>query len=189
VTQAGVQPDLRTVRELLTEDHYRVPIYQRNYAWGEEEIRQLIDDLLDAATDEMTNEYFLGNIVVSASRGSAESPFSVVDGQQSLTTLHLLLRHLNAPDRGLALHPLAFESRPRAARSLDSPGAPGDDTDPGITTGFQVISQYPRTAELARHLDYVLEKVLVVRLRLPQATDLNRYFEVIEHPGPAVAAA
>jgi hypothetical protein len=183
VTQSGVQPDLRTVRGLLTEDHYRVPVYQRNYAWGEEEIRQLIDDLLDAATDETTDEYFLGNIVVSASRGSAESPFSVVDGQQRLTTLHLLFRHLSAPDRGLALQPLTFESRPRAARSLDLPGAPGDDTDPGITTGFRIISQYPRTAELARHLDYVLDKVLVVRLQLPQATDLNRYFEVMNTRG------
>ena len=183
MTQSGVQPDLRTVRELLTEDHYRVPVYQRNYAWGEEEIRQLIDDLLDAATDETTDEYFLGNIVVSASRGSAESPFSVVDGQQRLTTLHLLFRHLSAPDRGLALQPLTFESRPRAARSLDLPGAPGDDADPGITAGFQVISQYPRTAELACHFDYVLDKVLVVRLRLPRATDLNRYFEVMNTRG------
>ena len=60
MTETGVQPDPRTVRQLLTADHYRVPVYQRNYAWGEEEIRQLIDDLLDAAIDERTDEYFLG---------------------------------------------------------------------------------------------------------------------------------
>jgi hypothetical protein len=184
VTGAGVQADPRTVREVLTEDHYRVPAYQRNYAWGEEEIWQLIDDLLDAATDKTTGEYFLGNIVVSASQGSAENPFSVVDGQQRLTTLHLLFKYLDAPGGRFALHSLTFESRPRAARSFDLLGTPADgDIDPGITTGFRIISQYAKTAELARHLDYVLDKVLVVRLRLPEATDLNRYFEVMNTRG------
>lgn len=184
MTQAGVQPDPRTVRELLTEDHYRVPAYQRNYAWGEEEIWQLIDDLVDAATDETIGEYFLGNIVVSASQGSAENPFSVVDGQQRLATLHLLFRYLRTLGSGVALHPLTFESRPRAARSFALLGEPAaDDIDPGIAAGFRIISRYAKTAELARHLDYVLDKVLVVRLRLPEATDLNRYFEVMNTRG------
>ena len=183
MTGTGVQADPRTVRQLLTEDHYRVPAYQRNFAWGEEEIRQLIDDLLDAAADEATGEYFLGNVVVSAAPGSVDRPFSVVDGQQRLTTLHLLFRYLESHS-GLVLHPLEFESRPRAARSFEFLGQTVTDVmDPGIAAGFRVISQYPKTAELSAHLDYVLEKVLVVRLQLPEGTDLNRYFEVMNTRG------
>jgi hypothetical protein len=177
-----VLPDPRTVRQLLTEDHYRVPAYQRNYAWGEEEIRQLIDDLIDAATDESIDEYFLGNIVVSAAQGTVDSPFDVVDGQQRLTTLHLLFSYVKGLREGI--HPLRFECRPRAERSLKLLSAPVDeDTDPGIAAGFRIISQYAKTNDLAQHIDYVLDKVLVVRLRLPDRTDLNRYFEVMNTRG------
>lgn len=184
MTALGVQPHPRTVRELLTEDHYRVPAYQRNYAWGEEQIRQLIDDLLDAATDATTDEYFLGNIVVSAARGTSEDPFSVVDGQQRLTTLHLLFAHLGSLDSALDAHSLSFESRPRATRSFERLGGPLDaDMDPAIDAGYRIIAQYGRTKDVLRHLEYVLDKVLVVRLSLPEATDLNRYFEVMNTRG------
>jgi hypothetical protein len=169
---------------LLTEDHYQVPAYQRNYAWGEEEIRQLIDDLVDAATDDSIDEYFLGNIVVSAAQGTVDSPFDIVDGQQRLTTLHLLFCYMQSLGEGM--HPLKFESRPRAARSFELLGDPVNedtDPDPGIATGFRIISQYAKTNDLAQHIDYVLDKVLVVRLRLPETTDLNRYFEVMNTRG------
>jgi len=184
MTPTGVHPDGRTVHQLLTEDHYRVPAYQRNYAWGEEEIRQLIDDLLDAATDRSIDEYFLGNIVVSAAQGSVDDPYDVVDGQQRLTTLHLLFSYLERLGDGIAVQPLTFESRPRAARTLKSLGeAIEEDIDPGIATGFRIISQYSKTKVLAGHIDYLLGKVLVVRLSLPNGTDLNRYFEVMNTRG------
>lgn len=184
MTPTGVHPDDRTVHQLLTEDHYRVPAYQRNYAWGEEEIRQLVDDLLDAATDRSIDEYFLGNIVVSAAQGSAGDPYDVVDGQQRLTTLHLLFSYLQSLGDGTAVHPLTFESRPRAVRTFNSLAEPIDeDMDPGIATGFRIISQYSKTKALAKHIDYLLDKVLVVRLRLPDGTDLNRYFEVMNTRG------
>jgi hypothetical protein len=179
-----VHPDARTVRQLLTEDHYRVPAYQRNYAWGEEEIRQLIDDLLDAATDTSIDEYFLGNIVVSAAQGSAGDSYDVVDGQQRLTTLHLLFKYFQSLGNGISVHPLTFESRPRAVQTFNSlPGINDDDIDPGIAEGFRVISQYSKTKKLGEHIDYVLGKVLVVRLSLPNGTDLNRYFEVMNTRG------
>ena len=37
-----------TIEELLSdESSYLIPMYQRNYAWGEGEINQLIQDVLD----------------------------------------------------------------------------------------------------------------------------------------------
>ena len=36
--------------------HYSIPIYQRNYAWGEKEITQLIQDIADYAEKNSTKE-------------------------------------------------------------------------------------------------------------------------------------
>ena len=36
-----------TIKELLSSNEYRIPIYQRNYAWGVGETTQLIQDIAD----------------------------------------------------------------------------------------------------------------------------------------------
>lgn len=51
---------------------FKIPIYQRLYAWGEEQIVQLLDDLYlsfsESNTDEnksRDNEYYVGNLVLA----------------------------------------------------------------------------------------------------------------------------
>jgi Protein of unknown function DUF262/Protein of unknown function (DUF1524) len=73
---------------------FEVPIFQRRYAWGAEEIAQLIDDLFgESAQSELP--YFLGSIVL-ARRDDAgdDAPDLVLDGQQRLTTVSLLISAL-----------------------------------------------------------------------------------------------
>lgn len=187
MTQDGVQATAQTVRELLTTGQYEIPVYQRNYAWGEEEIRQLIDDLLDAAVDDEISEYFLGNIVVSSAAHNGTAKYSLIDGQQRLTTLHILFRYLldqlDAPE--LRVNSLLFESRPRAEEALETlvTGNSPDDADPGILNGYRIIEQYSESCALLKHFDFVLDRVLVARLELPESTDLNRYFEVMNTRG------
>ena len=41
----------RTISQIW-EDNYVVPIYQRNYAWGEDQITQLLQDIYDASQNE-----------------------------------------------------------------------------------------------------------------------------------------
>ena len=92
----------RTVRELLDKAKYAIDFYQREYAWQERQVRELIDDLTEKFLDshkpghsrhevEGYGHYFLGSIVISHKRGHR----FVVDGQQRLTTLTLLLIHLH----------------------------------------------------------------------------------------------
>ena len=38
-----------TVREFLSDGQYVIPIYQRNYDWGERETLQLLEDISDYA--------------------------------------------------------------------------------------------------------------------------------------------
>ena len=92
----------RTVRELLDKAKYAIDFYQREYAWQERQVRELIDDLTGKFLDSYDHKhsrhevegyghYFLGPIVISHKRGQR----FVVGGQQRLTTLTLLLIHLH----------------------------------------------------------------------------------------------
>lgn len=98
----------RTVRELLDGARYTIDFYQREYAWQERQVRELIDDLSGKFLDfyqpehprtavESYGHYFLGSIVISHKRGQR----FIVDGQQRLTTLSLLLIFLNHQQRGI----------------------------------------------------------------------------------------
>ena len=69
---------------------YVIPLYQRAYAWEDEEIVQLIDDINDS-----TGDYYIGSLVVAKVKSKVET-YEVVDGQQRLTTLYLLLHFLKS---------------------------------------------------------------------------------------------
>lgn len=72
---------------------FKIPYYQRPYAWTTEEARELLEDLLGSmdstgTSHEELNQYFLGSIVLI----KEDDPYShVVDGQQRLATITILL--------------------------------------------------------------------------------------------------
>ena len=81
--------DIRTIfsRE------YQIPMFQREYSWEQEQCETLWDDLIDFHNEnDKKDKYFLGNIVVHPI--DENEKFSVIDGQQRLTTLLLLIRAL-----------------------------------------------------------------------------------------------
>ena len=87
-----------TVREFLSEGKYVIPIYQRNYDWGEREVLQLLEDISDYAKNNNSQNYYIGSAVVFVRTVSGETYFETIDGQQRLTTLTILaslLKHLN----------------------------------------------------------------------------------------------
>lgn len=71
----------------LKTKRFRVPAYQRSYAWEVEHVEALVMDVSDAIKSK-EREYFLGSIVAT---GPIDRRFEVVDGQQRLTTVSLLI--------------------------------------------------------------------------------------------------
>ena len=59
--------------------NFRIPLYQRKYAWSEDEVNALLEDLLS----NKNSDYYIGNIVVEQRE---DNVFDVIDGQQRLTT-------------------------------------------------------------------------------------------------------
>lgn len=85
---------------------YRVPPYQRNYSWTEEQWEDLWNDIqaLEARPDD---RHYMGALVVEA---LSDREYMVIDGQQRLTTLSVLA--LSVIER---LHHLGADSPERAA--------------------------------------------------------------------------
>lgn len=67
---------------------FRIPNYQRPYAWEPEHAEQLLTDLADFLDEKDDEPYFLGSIVLIKGNSPASE---VIDGQQRLTTLTILL--------------------------------------------------------------------------------------------------
>jgi len=64
---------------------YRVPIYQRDYSWQEENWADLWTDILTVLASEQP--HYMGAIVLQGTDGKI---YAVIDGQQRLTTLSLI---------------------------------------------------------------------------------------------------
>ena len=125
----------------------------------------------------------------------------MIDGQQRLTTLYLLLTKLRATphlrDRIGELQPLTYEAREKATRALrdvadTTRNLPDDDRDredSGILRAAQIIDQLLDSGATAerflapRVIDYLLERVLLIRMPIDRTTDLNRYFEIMNTRG------
>ena len=65
---------------------YKVPPYQRDYSWTEEQWEDLWTDIVDLA-DRPDDTHYMGALVVE---GRSDREFAVIDGQQRIATLSLM---------------------------------------------------------------------------------------------------
>lgn len=94
------KPSVMSLGELFSEKAvYHIPIYQRAYAWGEDEIVTLLNDIRDAWRNDSVDghpagkpgHYYLGSLVTHRTSASGVDDYGIVDGQQRLTTLFILM--------------------------------------------------------------------------------------------------
>ena len=87
-----IEINKKSMREFLgsgKKERFIIPEYQRPYAWTDEEVQTLFDDLVEYTQERMDSPYFLGTIV---SYTNDDKEQEIIDGQQRITTLCLLLR-------------------------------------------------------------------------------------------------
>lgn len=92
-----------SVRNILERALFEIPMNQRSYEWGKEQIENLWEDICLTIKSDQENEghdsmgHFLGAIVViGKERSLDQARWKIIDGQQRLTTLIVLaecLRH------------------------------------------------------------------------------------------------
>lgn len=196
-----------SIKALLRGDvEYVIPMYQRNYAWEEGEITQLIQDVIDylPKNGDKARNYYIGTLVVYERQDSKTPAFETIDGQQRLTTLSLLTSYLKNTQlvdlvwySTLSIH---FDSREhsRATFAAIFEGKFNDDPaevlaekqiNIGILNGYRLIKKVlpqklkENGVSLQQFADYLFRYVQIMRVKVPADTDLNHYFEIMNNRG------
>lgn len=200
ITQLSIQ------RLLSSNAEYVIPMYQRNYAWEEGEITQLIQDVIDYLPEpnQPARNYYIGSLVVYERPDSKTPVFETIDGQQRLTTLSLLTSYLkNAKAADLAWYAnlsIHFDSREhsRATFAAIFDGRFKDDPaevltekqiNTGILNGYRLIQKVlpqklkENGVSEQQFADYLFKYVQIMRVKVPADTDLNHYFEIMNNRG------
>ncbi len=203
----------RTIEEVWRE-RYVVPLYQRNFAWTEDQIGQLLQDLYDHSPNGYLGKgecdnYYLGSLVLLQRR---DGIWEVIDGQQRLTALHIICRYL-----GILSSPrITYDSRPSVERFLDGLfNSLSWDTFKSecqrridgkiarLTESLDIVESYEiQTGEIKSSItlkgmsdgekallsEYIRNKVILVCTPLPEDTDVAAYFEIMNNRGEQLQA-
>jgi len=73
----------------ISDQLFNIPIYQRLFTWGEEQIKELLDDLLyEYLSNDTPSDYHIG--VLTVKHDASSKRLDLVDGQQRFTVMMLM---------------------------------------------------------------------------------------------------
>lgn len=194
-----------SIKNLLSGDvDYVIPMYQRNYAWDEGEITQLIQDVIDYISG--GRNYYIGTLVVFERTEGNRTVYETIDGQQRLTTLSLLTSYLKNEKvcdvswyRELVID---FASREHSRQTFSAIFEGHDPSEvlgqkeinAAILNGYRLIKKIlpqklqenkidGQSISFEKFAVYLFEKVQIMRVKVPKDTELNHYFEIMNNRG------
>ncbi len=188
------------IKQLLDgTDSYMIPIYQRNYSWEEKEIEQLIQDVIDYIPEvevAESKDYFIGTLIINKKEHKNNLVYETIDGQQRLTTLSLLtsvIKHKVGLDWYNGVN-LTFESRSKSTETLfdifqKNIYNPNKTYNDNIINGHNLILKHldkkliDAKISFTTFKDFLFSKVKILRVQVPEDTDLNHYFEIMNTRG------
>ena len=196
------EPKYYSIREFFSSDNYEIPIYQRNYAWGDPEITQLIQDIVDyinkSKTEKDNLNYYIGSLIAYERKSKSTVSYETIDGQQRLTTLTILLSVIKKeyPKIDISWYQklnLSFACRTISSKTLqylfDKESLENKECKITIKQGYndakKSLSKILSDNELSidDFCNYFFENVTILRVLVPEDTDLNHYFEIMNSRG------
>ena len=161
------------------EYEYTIPIFQRGYAWGKDEIECLLEDILNSK-----GEYFIGTVIVEEKGNN----LYIIDGQQRLTTLYLLLCLIRDNKSSLE-NKLRFEVRDNAQKTLESLSTSLDNNiveekDSSLIYGIEIIKAWFENNKIKKS-DFInkLKQTFFLLVSIPKGTNPNQFFETMNNRG------
>lgn len=192
---------------------FRIPLYQRLFAWSPNEVNQLMEDLKNhfKKHEKDSKKYYLGMLTVVKQDGRLD----LIDGQQRMTVLSLLsigfMRALEHVDKAVSdkwKKVLCDESgKPRLffnGRSDDytylqalSKGEKTTYVNQKMSDGLETISDFltenfkDDTKQLIKFANQVYDRMAYFITELPEhyvenPSSLNEYFEAMNSSGKAL---
>jgi uncharacterized protein with ParB-like and HNH nuclease domain len=189
----------KNIKYILANDNYVIPCYQRNFDWGKVEISQLIKDIVEFFPNENNEEksYYLGSLVCFKRE---DGSFELIDGQQRYTTItliNLVLKNWqNEIDNTVSKPNLKFDSRKKIQKYIESlynvrkadffkQVNELNSTGTGrFKDAIEIIQEELRGIENVQNFaKNFYENVYLFRVEVPEDTDLNHYFEIMNNRG------
>ena len=188
----------KNIREILANDNYIIPRYQRNYAWGKAEISQLIKDIEEYFPKENNEKksYYLGSLVCFKRE---DGSFELIDGQQrhtTITLINLVLKNwIEKIENIVPIPNLKFDSRKKIQNYIESLYKTEKTTFlkqaselniSGIGSfkdAIDIIQEELREKDVENFAKNFYENVYLFRVEVPEETDLNHYFEIMNNRG------
>ena len=174
-----------TIEEVLTNDSYIIPIYQRNYEWEQPQIERLIRDINSIGENE---RYYLGTLVTFKRN---DGSYELVDGQQRHTTLNLIKAVLDKK----TLFNLKFQARSECQLFFEKLSKDGIEKSPptilkthNLKQGIEIIESvfneiFLTDKDKETFRDKFFKQTCIFRTELPKETELNHYFEIMNNRG------
>ena len=177
-----------------------IPIYQRLFVWGEEQISLLLHDLWDAMSKHSQEPYYIGIITVVENKDG----WDVVDGQQRLTFLSLFaafarskgysvwdkfLYQNNSRQDAESLR-INYVGRPEDRDCLQtiatSVNSISDIKNSNFKKFLECIAKYSLMQDFESFINYVFYNTSFLITELPNnylPQDLNSFFEKMNSTG------
>lgn len=187
-----------TIKDILEKDNYIIPRYQRNYAWERAEISQLIKDINEFFSDiKKDKSYYLGSLVCFKRENGS---FELIDGQQrhtTLTLINLVLKNWKKEDikNVVSFTNLKFDSRKNVQNYIENlyktekatfqeqVNHLNNSSTGKFKDAIEIIQGELQGKDVQKFANNFYENVYLFRVEVPQDTDLNHYFEIMNNRG------
>lgn len=166
---------------------YNIPIYQRLFAWDQDNVTQLLDDLKEQFAKSPLKPYYIGMLTMHG--------HDLVDGQQRFTVLSLIasvFQHHYSPWAGMKgkLHLSARTDDADYLSSLFGVKPRKDVENQKMKKGREAIERWIKdnkdAIDIKDYAEYVFKHCSFFIATLPegyQPRDLNKYFEAMNSTG------
>lgn len=190
-----------SVKNLLSNSgEYVIPVYQRNYAWEEPQIRQLVKDVIDSINKDEGKKYYIGTLIVDKTKIDNVELLETIDGQQRLTTLNIIAIALKKHKDFKKIDTdwfkylnLSFSNRPKSEITLqdlfNNVISKNKKYNTSILHAHDLVISILNEELLGRNITiekfthYLFHYVTILRVEVPPKTDLNHYFEIMNNRG------
>jgi len=184
---------------------FSIPLYQRLYVWGEEQINTLLGDIKNAFLTDATKPFFLGGIVVIKNK---KNQFDLIDGQQRFTTLWLISKFLNSGgleqftyinrsendktnifDCRLHFSVRDFANKYFSNHNYILTNSENEElkaissAEKTIETYFNNDSKEIENINLNKLAEYIFKNIRLIATEMPINTDENKVFEAMNNRG------
>lgn len=181
---------------------FNIPIYQRLYVWKELQVNKLLEDIFEAYSRNEDN-YYLGGVVTYSNGEKCD----LIDGQQRFTTLWLICMVISSLEPNVCNEMkkfcgnkqelrIQFAIRPQITEFLMGRLEKATSGDKNINQVSDVTNMIDaignietfcqndkRKEKLVRFASFIMKNVILVRTEIPEETDLNKLFELINGRG------